>query len=73
MVKLKHEAEGYVLDITRNKISKVQYVKYDSMFDEYALILYDKSSTHYLPIKDLDKIYPYIGKDLEAIKVLYGN
>ena len=60
--------DGYVRDITRNKILQIAGIhKIDNTFS----LSLAQGYTHYLTIEELRELYPYIGNNDPLIKVLY--
>ena len=81
---LSHEIEGWIYDTTRREYRLIREIMVLSHDDQqwvnhgapsepmYALRLNDRSFTHYLTVEQLNELYPYIGKNVATIEVLYG-
>jgi len=81
---LSHKVGGWVFDRTRKQYSCITEIDYLHQDDEQwlnygapdqiliCLRFKDKSFTQFLPIDELNELYPYIGTDVAAIEVLYG-
>jgi len=82
MIKLdEYEVGGYVYVTTDNRvemITKIIIMADGNDFDDsdigvsLSLGNYVTSYTQYLSLDLLRELYPYIGKDTKAIKLLYG-
>jgi len=68
-----YKLDGYIYDVTRKRIDKIDGIYQNGDTFEYALEFTSHGSTHYLPIDQLRQLYPFVGTNLEAIKVLYGQ
>lgn len=82
---LQHEVDGWVYDVTRHKFNFIREIHNLAHDDQawsyygcpsepmYAIRLNDNSSTHYLTVTELNELYPYVGKNVASLEVLYGS
>jgi hypothetical protein len=75
MNELKHKVGGYVNDYTRKKIEQIEQIVPSSppSYDMgYGLVFKDNAFTHFLSVEELDRLYPYLGDNKQALEILYG-
>lgn len=66
-----YKIDGYIYDVTRKRIDQIYGIYQQDGTIEYALEFVDHGSTRYLTIEQLRELYPFVGMNIETIKVLY--
>lgn len=66
-----YKIDGYIYDVTRKRIDQIYGIYQQDGTVEYALEFVGHGVTCYLTIKQLRQLYPFVGMNIETIKVLY--
>jgi len=68
-----YKVNGYIYDVTRKSIEKINSIHKQSGVAKAAFNFAGNGFTHFLTVEELRELYPFVGTNLEAIKVLYGQ